>query len=246
MALWAAKSFYSKAGVTWPLVWHQGGPISPSGRLALAMHFPDSTFLSRAEADTRVEWELAARGLLHCRRARRRSFMLLKLVDCLLLSRADYLLLLDSDVLFFDKPTLLLDAVRTGQPDALFNRDSRSWYSLAPEVARARYGVEPLPELNAGLGLIRREAWPIDLVERYLADPDILREPWLTEQTANALLAAGANTALLPDTYACSTSPGLTSTSGHSLVAKHYPSHPRPLFFREGIPHLCQLGHLMS
>jgi hypothetical protein len=238
--LWAAKSFYRSAGVRWPLVWHETNTLSPTARRRLADHFPDSQLITSTEANDRVGRLLTERNLSHCATCRSKSFMLMKLIDCLVLSRARYLLLLDTDVLFFARPQELMDAVRTGDSVALFNRDSKTWYNLTPAVARERYGVDLVEEINAGLALIRREDWRLDLIDRFLADPDILSDPWLTEQTTQALMASQIGMRFLPPTYLCTVEPGLETPDGTPLVAKHYPGYPRPLFFREGIPHLLR------
>lgn len=240
--LWAAKSFYRSAGVRWPLVWHESGPMSQAARRRLADHFPDAQLLPLADADERVGRLLSERGLSLCAACRRKSFMLLKLIDCLALSRAKYLLLLDTDVLFFARPDELLDAVRTGEPAALFNRDSKTWYNLTPDTARERYGIDLVGQVNAGLALVRRNDWRLDLIDHFLADPDILSEPWLTEQTVQALMASRIGMTFLPPTYQCSVEPGLSTPDGDPLVAKHYPGYPRPLLYREGIAHLIAGG----
>jgi hypothetical protein len=242
--LWAAKSFYRSAGVRWPLVWHETGVLSPKARRRLADHFPDARLLTAKEADDRVSRFLSERGLSHCLACRDKSFMLMKLIDCLALSRAKYLLLLDTDVLFFAPPRELLDAVRAGEPAALFNRDSKSWYNLTPAAARERYGVELVEQVNAGLALVRREDWRLDLIDRYLSDPDILSVPWLTEQTVQALMGSQLGMKFLPPTYLCSVEPGLETPDGVPLTAKHYPGYPRPHFYREGIPAVLRSGLL--
>ena len=100
------------------------------------------------------------------------------------------------------------------------------------------------PEVNAGLGLVRRAGMDFDLAEQLLADPDIMSTPWLTEQTLQALLASKYGIGLLPPTYGLSTGPGLLTADGARLVAKHYPGHPRPWLYQEGIPHVLRSGLL--
>ena len=48
----------------------------------------------------------------------------------------------------------------------------------------------------------------------------------------------------LSNVYRLSTDAGLKTEDGRTLVAKHYVSHPRPLMFREGIPHVLRSGLL--
>jgi hypothetical protein len=244
MALWAAKSFYHYSGVDWPLVWHEGGSIRPAHRSALKRQFPKSRVLTSAEATIGVEAELARGGFTRCLKARRRSFMLMKMIDCVVLSNAQHLLLLDSDVLFFKKPEELIAAGKSELSKNLFNRDRGSWYTIRREAARARYGIDLIPELNAGLGLVRRESLSLPMMEEFLADPDILSEPWLTEQTLQALCGSRVGVELLPETYIVSQSRGLTTSEGRPLVSKHYPGFFRHLLYEEGMTHLIRCGFL--
>src|SRR5262249_16121089 len=130
MALWPAKSFYHYAGVDWPLVWHEGGSLRPAYRAALKRHFPQSLVLTSAEPTIGVEAELTRGGFTWCLKARRRSFMLMKMIDCVVLSNAQRLFLLDSDVLFFKQPEELIAAGTSEFSKNLFNRDKGSWYTI--------------------------------------------------------------------------------------------------------------------
>jgi hypothetical protein len=244
MALWAAKSFYHFSTVDWPLVWHEGGSLHLKNREVLLKHFPQSTVLPAEQATRSVEAELLRGGYLRCLEARRRSFMLMKMIDCVVLSNAPRLLLLDSDVLFFRKPEELVQAGTSPTKVNLFNRDAGSWYTISHEAANERYGIDLIPELNAGLGVIRRESLPLTMMEYFLGDPDILSEPWLTEQTLQALCGSKVGVRLLPDTYVVSQRPGLTTSEGCLLVAKHYAGSIRHRLYEEGMAHLIRTGFL--
>lgn len=242
MALWTAKSFYHYAQASWPLVWHQGGPLSSRNRRLLRKHFPDSYFFTAAEANLLVEAELRRGGFRRTIDARRHSFSLVKMIDFVVLSRADRLLNLDSDVLFFAKPEELLAAVASDAAVNLFNRDNGSWYNVSPEGARRRHGVALVEELNAGLGLVRRASFSIEMIEAFLEDPDVMSNVWLADQTLQALGGSQTNVSLLPDTYSVCKSPGLSTGDGRPLVAKHYPGPYRQLLFEEGMLQLIERG----
>ncbi len=238
--LWATKTFYAASGVDWPLYWHQGGPLSSRAVARLRKHFPDSRWIKAADADREVDAELGHRGLANCRTGRSKAFMLRKLIDPYLYGRADYLLLLDTDVLFFARPVELLDAVAERAGVSLYNRDRGYWYNLTPDAARDRYGIDLVPEINAGLGLVRRAGVDLPLLDRFLTDPDAFADPWLTEQTVQALLASKYGVRHLPDTYGLSTDRGLSTPDGSPLVCKHYPGHPRVHLYQEGMPHVLR------
>jgi len=238
MALWAAKSFYYYAGVEWPLVWQQGGPLSPRCVRLLHDHFPNSTFLPLAETDALVEGALHHMGLHATVAVRRTAVYLRKPIDFRILSRCPKALFLDTDVLFFRKPTDVLDAVHTGSQRNYFNRDANNGYPMAPDEAEKRFGVRPIERLNAGLGLVCRESIDLKEVDRYLQDP-AMQGKFFTDQLVYALLGATFATELLPDTYVLSGKPGL-DVLGAPAVARHYAGTTRPLMYREGIPRLIE------
>jgi hypothetical protein len=241
--LWSAKSFYSAARVDWPLYWHQGGPLSPKARELLKKHFPESVLLTSQETDAAVEAALAARGLATSSAARRRAFMLRKYFDPVLLGQSDYALAFDTDVLFFRRPDVILNAVASGDSRAMYNRDRGFWYNLSADAVREKFGVELAPEINAGLALFRRDSVDLDFADRVLAHNEMYADPWLTEQTLQAIVASRAGIAHLPPTYAVSTLPGLAAADGSPLCSKHYPGHPRPWLYREGMPAVAAMLH---
>jgi hypothetical protein len=242
MALWTAKSFYHYSQVSWPLVWHQGGPLSRRNLRLLRQHFPDSYIYTAAEANQRVEAELGRGGFRRSLEARRRSFSLIKMIDFIVLAKADRVLNLDADVLFFAKPEELLSAVASDAPVNLFNRDNGSCYNVSPEAARHRHGVVLVEELNAGLGLVRRGSFTVEMIEAFLEDPEVMSNVWLADQTLQALGGHQAGVSLLPETYSVSKSPGLSTGDGRPLIAKHYPGPSRQLLFEEGMLQLIDRG----
>ena len=242
--LWAAKSFYAASGVDWPLYWHQGGRLGALAKTRLRAHFPDSRLIDTATADGEVQAALDHLRLPTCWASRTKAFMLRKLIDPVVIGRAEYLLLLDTDILFFATPQEMLDTVADRTPISQFNRDIKSWYNITPADAKSRYGIDLLERINAGCGLVPRASIDLGLLEQLLADPDMHSIPWLTEQTAQALLASKFGVRHLPDTYLVATTPGLTTADGRPLIAKHYPGHPRRYLYQEGMPQVLSSGLL--
>lgn len=240
MALWTAKSFYAAAGVDWPIVFHEGGRLSRRCQSQLLRHFPAARTLTMRAANRTVGELLASSGLKRCLEARQQSIMLLKMIDCLVLSEARHLLILDSDVLFFRRPQEILDAVANADPRSMFNRDCAVYehYTVSPEAAKARYRIDLAPSVNAGLTLVHRASLGLEMLEEFLADPDITSDPWLIEQTLQALCGSRVGMRLLSDLYVVSRGTGLTTSDGRPLVAKHYPSYPRPYLYFEGMVEL--------
>ncbi len=244
LALWAAKTFYTYADIDWPLTFHVGGRLSRRRARSLQRHFPRSRILYPDAAAAEVEPQLRSLGLTRTLRVRRQSVMMLKFVDCLLLSRSPRVVTLDSDILFFSTPEELLVAAQDAGTTAYYNRDIATYYSITPEYAQKRFGVRPVAEINAGLTTISRSQPYLSLIEEFLEDDTLSNDSWLVEQTLHALCAARLPSRFLPNTYLVSVTPGLTTAVGDPIVAKHYPSAPRHLMYVEGMMELIERGFL--
>ena len=247
-ALWTAKSFYHYAQVDYPLVWHEGGVLSPANRQLLKNHFPQSRLMTRSESTARVEPWLSENGLGLCLEARRRSMPMMKVLDFVMLSRAERLLGLDSDVLFFREPREITGGVKTNINHNLFNHepDGTCAYGVAPHAARERYGFEMVEGLNAGLFLLKRESLSLKMMEEFLQDPDIWANSWIIEQTLLALCHSRTGVGFLPRSYLVTGNyrPGLTDAAGNLLTAKHYSGGGRALLCEEGMRQLIKQGFI--
>jgi hypothetical protein len=238
--LWALKSFYHFAGVKYPLYIHDGG-LLPSNLAILRHHFPDATIVAREEADSRVTEILQTRNLERCISYRRRNVATRKLFDFFLLSNADYVISIDSDIVFFKRPAELC------KPPAEFtknyyNKDESYWYSLTAAELSSSFGIVPPGLINSGLFVVRRESIDCDAIEEWLANPKLFADTWVGEQTLHALCSSVYGVELLPDSYRVSTKAGLSP----DLVCKHYPGFFRPLLYREGMAHLVERGFLRA
>jgi hypothetical protein len=234
--VWALKTFYHFAGVDCPLVIHDGGLLAWQIR-ALCSHFPDARILPVTEADARFPAELGRRGLPRAAEYRARNVSTRKLFDFFLDSTADYIISIDSDIVFFDRPDRLI-VPPGGLGVNRYNEDDGFWYSMSVEELEAAFGIRPVPGVNSGLSLVRRETIDFPTIEKFLENPTLFADPWVTEQTLHALLSARCGLELLPPTYRVGGPPGLTP----DLVCKHYPGKHRPLLYGEGMRHLLDRG----
>jgi len=234
--VWALKTFYHFAGVDYPLIIHDGG-LLPRQLNQLLVHFPDARFVPAAEADDRYPAELRRRGLSRSAEYRGRNVTTRKLFDFYLDSTADYVVTIDSDIIFFRRPDELI-VPPGGWSHNWYNRDCDYWYSLSLDELEVAFGVKPPPCVNSGLALVRRESIGLTAIERYLGHPKLFADAWVTEQTIHALLSTSFGLMFLPDSYRVGGPPGLTP----DLVCKHYPGMFRPLLYTEGMRHLLDVG----
>jgi hypothetical protein len=253
MGLWAAKTLYHHAGVDWPLIWHEGGPLSGRARSALQDHFPNGRFVSLAEADGVVEHGLVRRGLATSLRARRAAVMLRKLIDPVFFGAAPRIVSLDTDVLFFRHPAEIIGWAEGGTEINLFNRDLPSTFNvLSDRGAEERYSITLFKGHNAGLALLHRKSLELAEIDRYLQDPELRVDEatgglhlWLVEQSLHGLIGARHGADLLPETYRLALEPGL-EIGGRPVIARHYANASRHLMFSEGIPALVRDGFLAA
>jgi hypothetical protein len=241
-ALWALKSFYYFAQVHYPLVIHLQGEVTNLALKRLQEHFPIARIVLQDEADAVVERWLEDRSLFRLRDMRKDNVMLMKLVDFVIMCEAVNLLTLDSDILFFRKPSELLISNGEPLPITFFQHDYASSYNLTEEQALTELGIKLMPRLNAGLRLFARESVDLSRCEQYLAHPVVALQTGLIDQTLHALYASERGiAAYLPDSYLISLEP---NNDLSLCVARHYAGASRPLLTDEGMRNLIQMGFL--
>lgn len=231
--LWALHSFYRYGGRAYALCIHDDGSLDAPARGALQRAFPDARLVSRSEADQRVKPLLAARSLA----LRASNTLSLKVFDFRAFLEADRMMILDSDVLFFSRPTALMHALEFSTGNAL-NKDWRDGYTL--DEATLSSLPFPMPALiNSGLGLLHRDSLRLEWIEEFLALPGILSHPHQIEQTLIALCSARFGFAMLPVEYDVHTGPRRLGAP-----SRHYAGPMRPLLYGEGMRALVRQGFL--
>jgi hypothetical protein len=238
--IWALKSFYHFAEVDYPLYIHDGG-LTPRQATQLQMHFPQATLVHAKYSDAEVARELNVRGLTLCSTYRTRNVSTRKLFDFYLFSCADTILSIDSDIVFFRRPSELLDTTSGGRVN-YYNKDAAYWYSMSLDELEEAFGIRPPPLVNSGLALVWRESIDYRLIEDCLAHPKLFDDTWVTEQTLHALCSTVYGMQLLPDRYCVATTPGLSP----EMVCKHYPGFFRYHLYAEGMKHLINTGFLRA
>lgn len=241
-AIWALKSFYYFAAVTYPLAIHLQGRCPQRLITCLRHHFPQARIIAQAEADPIIEAELSSRGLRRLREVRRQTPFILKLTDFLISCRAPRLLILDSDVLFFARPHHLIESVHSTLDMSLFQRDPESTYNISVEYALERFGVHLQPAINTGIAIVPRDAVSLERCEEFLTDGEVARPNGFVEQTLYALCASERlKVRYLPENYLVSLRPNEDTSN---RAARHYAGPSRPLFTSEGLPELIGKGFL--
>jgi hypothetical protein len=236
--LWSLKSFYHFAGVDFPLFIHDGG-LAPGQAEKLLDHFPNARVVTVEEANDRVTARLRDANAPRCIDWRSRNPVTRKLFDFYAMSNADYVISIDSDIVFFRRPDLLLPSGDAPVRNR-YNKDSSYYYSAPLDALEAGCGVRPPPLINSGLSLIRPPTIDFEAIERWLENESLFSDGWCFEQTLHALCSAKAGVELLPDTYLVGGGIGITP----DRVCTHYPGEFRHFLYEEGMRHLIDTGFL--
>ncbi|WP_442506634.1 hypothetical protein SH528x_005489 [Novipirellula sp. SH528] len=237
-AIWAIKSFYKFAGSNLPLYIHDGG-LLPEQLLLFRQHFPSAYIVEKKQADNFVEAKLSRNGHKSSLEYRRKNRATLKLFDFFLMSSAEKIISIDSDIVFFRRPALLLDEDSDTRFN-LYNRDIEYGYSMSLEDISDTFDLTVLPFINSGLSSVWVESMNFDDINRWLEWPQLKENLWVTEQTLQAMCSASYGVRLLPEEYVVDTLP----SSLDGVVCKHYPTSPRQWFYFEGMSKLIETGFL--
>lgn len=234
--IWALKSFYRATQRPYHLCIHDDGTLPEHAQRQFQNHFPKARLISRAAADLAMEQALS--NYPKCQEFRRANSLAPKVLDAIYYLQAERMLLLDSDVLFFESPNELLRRIDFKNPRNSANPDCASAYTIDPETVSKRFGFALAERFNSGLALIHTNSVPLDWVETFLELDGIHAHPWRVEQTLLALCSSRYGLELLPEEYAVRLQPGIAGP------CKHYVGRIRHLFYKEGIPTLIRQGFL--
>ncbi len=233
--LWTLVSFYRFSGRRDPLVIYGDGSLTAEHAEAILRIFPNARILDRSCTDVAMVPVLKEYPL--CREYRAAQPFALRILDFPRIVESRFILMLDSDVLFFDEPTELVDRVADRTPgDFVFQNDMQDAYALPRAHIARDLGLDVPPALNCGIMLADVADFRYEWIEEWLALPGMLTHGW-SEQTLWAMYAARHRPFRLSDDYALVCSRGISQ----SMAAKHYVKPIRDLLYVEGIPHLHAL-----
>ena len=236
--IWALKTFYHFSKRRYVLCIHDDGTVPPEGLKQLAHHFPGARLIRRVEADAKVLPELSAYP--RCLEFRKTNHLSPKVFDFVSYLRSERMLLLDSDILFFESPVELLKRIENpGYKLNTVNADIASAYTVEPATVKERTGVDLIARFNSGLGLIHEGSMRFDWIEEFLALPGIIGHFWRIEQTMFALCSSRWGVELLPEVYDVR-----LERYVEGLPSRHYIGAIRHLMYGEGMAALVNRGFL--
>jgi hypothetical protein len=222
-AIWSAKSLVADTRIQkWNLVFHDDGSLSVKDVGLLIYHFPHARVIRRAEADLEMANRLPA------------AVLSLKLFDFAHFSHGRPYLALDTDVLFFEDPVELYDAL-SGSDDCIrWNEDHPETASFSHTVDEiyVKTGLQPL-RFNSGVLAVPQPFTHWEQIESWLHVLGKPRMEWALEQTMYALIAALGGGAPLPNRY------DVLEAKWPNVISEHYYWRSRRNMYRVGYPALC-------
>jgi len=225
MAIWCLKTLLHFSRCKWDVWFADAGGLSVKQKKLLEQHFPNIRVTTRNELDDRAREALKGRPISEWLRHTRKYAPALKLFDPLLHLPRGKFLLVDSDVLFFEHPQLLIDLVTgTADPQAAFH-----------------FNIEPTGTINSGLGVVDLSSFGLDDIEACLARMQSQRlRGWTIEQDVYTDLA-GARFRPMPSEYAVQP---VNDVRHSNLTSCHYIGVCRHQFYRQGVARLRSNGFL--
>lgn len=236
--VWALRTFQKATERNYATCIHDDGTLDAGACSHLRAAFPAARLISRAESDARAAQLLTP--FPRCRNLRATNTLALKVFDFAAFLEAERMILLDSDILFFAKPTALIAALDDPRfTQNTLNKDWRDGYTIDLEATRPLLDFDLPPLINSGLGLIHKSSLRLDWIEEFLTLPGILSHTHQIEQTLIALCSAKFGFQMLPAEYDVHLGPRRSGAP-----SRHYAGPIRPLLYGEGIRELVRCGFL--
>lgn len=192
-----AASLATHSGQAWRFTFHDDGSFDAGLAAEASRLFPGCQVVTQAETEARLDQALPASHFPVLHRQRSSLVLIRKLTD-IHAGREGWRLLLDSDMLFFQRPDEILDWLRCPE-GALHLTDVADAYGY-PTATLASLAGAPLPSrLNTGVCGLRSEtvdwqqleAWTASLLSSHGSS-------YYLEQALAAMLAARTGVRLLP------------------------------------------------
>ena len=234
MGLVALRSWEFHTRRVWRPVVHEDGTFTSEDKKLLLTHFPDARIVQRAEADREVT--AALEKFPACRDHRTKHNWFLKVFDTRHYAAGRRYIILDSDIVFFRRPSRALDWIDHHSEEMWIMRDDREKYSHPRAEVECAMGVTMVERGNSGLDLMNKESADLGLADRFLSRCAATAHQYeFLEQTIFALwVSAWKKGGLLPaDEYEIT----WNNFRGPRAVCRHYIGPAKnDAFFVEGAP----------
>lgn len=234
MLVWSLKSFLFFSGLNPRIILHDDGTLDNRSIETIQRIFPMANILKRIEAEQKLRLIPEYNGIIKKFREQG-HIMTIKLVDVFFLSSGKYIMTLDSDILFFNTPQLIIDFIQGKLPyDALISGvPGRGGFEIAVEESYLKNNgldQDRLGAMNAGLVIWKKDALNYLKLAEYFENVKLSVGDYFVEMTGWCCLIGQLNHLLLsPDRYI------LKGKVGPQTIMKHFTSPRRHEMFAYGI-----------
>jgi len=226
MLLWALKSFFSFFNYPFQLYIHNDGTLIQKQINIIKKHFPKVIFIESREIlnnKNLTNYPIIKNFIM----AHPKYYLMKKIVDPYFVSSKDYILVIDSDILWFKEPIELLVNLNTGCQKSLM-----MWSPLPGPVYFKNGDVldENLSHYNSGVVLYQRDNFDLSALANYLEKIDTNNPTNFQFIEEAGFTQCLKNLQTLPsDKYI------IKGKVDEKTVARHYTSPRRPGFYLEGL-----------
>ena len=234
-----AYSINQHAPVNLNPIIYDDGSLQPDEKDAILRLFPHARLVSRQEVKSRLDRVLPKEKFPYLRERRLQQPLIRKLID-FHAGETGWKLFLDSDMLFFQRPTFLLDWLKDPQAPC-YMVDIVSAYGYSRELLR-ELADGPLPE-KANIGIFGLQSESIDWEQvEYWLKTFLEREGthYNVTQGLSCLYLAGQNCAVAPEKDYLLL-PDRKESQSPTAIMHHYVAESKPWYFRYGWKHILKM-----
>lgn len=240
MSICALRSFVFYCGRSFEFVIHEDGTLTRRQKEYLLKNFPRSEIIDYDRSSNLAKETFGENSEIY--KIRLKGVMMLKLIDIKLFSKKKKAIVLDSDILFFQKPSAVLDAATRFDVPNLFNKDVTTSLTAPKEVLEDICGKKIPERINAGFSVLYTDAINFILIEKWLKDLNDRKIEFILhriEQSLITMLCVTHKNGIdyLPETYDVSFDKNVDQS-----VCKHYVGVIRHGFELEGLTYLEDKG----
>ncbi|MDP3792316.1 MAG: hypothetical protein Q8Q89_01160 [bacterium] len=226
------RSFLCQSKLCPKIVIHDDGSMSEKSIGILKNKFSGLEVITRKEADDLIFNKLGLPDKIKESRKSRNN-LILRVVDFPLLSRANKIMIMGDDILFFKRPQEIIDFVEGRSPyQSLISEQSGDYDLGMDEYYASKYQLikKRVGYMNADLIVFERNIFTVDKIleffEHSIKGPDY----YFSEMAAMGSIISQSNFNFLPkDKY------HIKSAVNENTVAKHFTGPRRQDYFAYGI-----------
>lgn len=227
LTVWSLASFYQVMPVLGQLFIHNDGSLNGGDIALLKRFFPSAKLVKANDFLTRYSDKLANFPTLAKFRRQYNNFSFKKIIDPYFVSDKKFILILDSDILWFKPPVDLVAGIKGGGVNSLMQKNNVAIYASLKD---GKAVAEKFAWFNAGIIFYNKENFDCQKLSDFFDSLDTTQPKNL--HFADQLGHAHCLKNLLPlseEKYI------IGGAITNQVVAKHYTGPKRALFYLEGI-----------